>query len=212
VYDIVRAPIHLDTEALSCPVQNAKATLNDFLCSVAQTLDDTDFFNRTHIDEYRPTKEHIISALATALVANWEYTPANSYFAQHSRFRDDFIEQLGTSQYHLPEILHKWPAYVELIALRMGDRRLFLTYSGYIGVCPANVRAGDVVCILSNVWIPFILRRQGVAAVPAQDGPPYIPGCYPFNEKSLGTFYGQRRRNNQRVARLHCWVTRMSTG
>ncbi|KAI1152451.1 HET-domain-containing protein [Nemania diffusa] len=186
VYDIVTETNFLDINALSGPVHTAKAALNEFLCSVAKYLDDTDFFGNTDKDEYRPTGEHIISALATTLVANWEHTPANSYFSQHHRFRNDFLEQLGASQYHLPEILHRWPAYVELVAITMRGRCLFVTDSGYIGVCSSNVQAGDVVCILSGVRVPFILRPQGAAALPVQDGFPYIPGCYPFNEEHFG--------------------------
>ncbi|KAI3318568.1 HET-domain-containing protein [Xylariaceae sp. AK1471] len=188
VYDIVTATFSLDTEALSGTVYDAKAALNDLLCSVAKGFDDSDFFGDIYVDEYRPTGEHIISALATALVANWDRTPANSYFAQHRRFSRDFLEQLDSSKYHLSEILHKWPAYIELLAITMRGRRLFLTHSGYIGVCPASVRAGDVICILSDMRIPFILRPQGVAAVPAQDGLPHIPGCYSFNEERLEEF------------------------
>ncbi|KAI0537736.1 HET-domain-containing protein [Xylaria digitata] len=186
VCDVVAATISLDTEALPGPVYTAKAALNDFLCTVAKKFGEIGFFSDASMDEYRPTGEHIISALATALVANWEHTPANSYFGQHHRFRDDFLEQLGSSQYHLPEILHKWPAYLELVAITMRGRCLFLTHSGYVGICSANVQAGDVVCVFSDVRIPFILRPQGAVAVPTRDDPPYIPGYYPFNDEQLG--------------------------
>ena len=180
VYDIVTANIPLDIELLSGPVHEAKATLNDFLCSVAERLNDTGFFSDTEIDVYRPTGQHIISALAAALIANWEHTPANSYFAQHDRFPADFLEQLESSNHHLSEILHKWPAYVELVTITMRGRGLFLTQSGYIGVCAASVRPGDVISILSDMKIPFILRPEGRVAIPVQDGLPHIPGCYPF--------------------------------
>ncbi|KAF2963843.1 hypothetical protein GQX73_g9718 [Xylaria multiplex] len=185
VCDVVAATISLDTEALSGPIYTAKSALNDFLCTVAKKFDDVNFFCGTSMDTYRPTGEHIISALAIALVANWEHTPANSYFAQHHRFRDDFLEQLDSSQYQLPEILHKWPAYLELVTIAMRGRCLFLTHSGYVGICPANVQAGDVVCVFSDVRIPFILRPQGVVAIPARDGPPYIPDYYPLNDEQL---------------------------
>ena len=36
----------------------------------------------------------------------------------------------------------------------------FLLQSGYIGVCAVNVRPGDVVCILSDIKVPFILRPK----------------------------------------------------
>lgn len=134
VYDIVTAYIPIDINPLFGLVYEAKATLNNFLYSVAESLDDTGFFNAADIDVYRPTGQHIISAIATALVANWELTPPNSFFAQHHRFPGDFLEQLSSSKHHLPEILHKWPAYVELVAITMRGRGLFLTLSGYIGI------------------------------------------------------------------------------
>ncbi|KAI1329872.1 HET-domain-containing protein [Xylariaceae sp. FL0255] len=175
VYDIVIKTVSLDTEPLLGPVHCAKAELNHFLGSVAKQFDETEFFDSSNSDEYRPTGEHIISALATALIANWEQTPPNSYFAQHSRFRNDFLEQLGSSHYHLPEILHKWPAYVELITITMRGRCLFLSHAGYIGVASANIQEGDVVSILSDIRIPFILRPKGAAAVPVKGGLPYVP-------------------------------------
>ena len=186
VYDIVTANISLDVEPLYGPVHKAKATLNDFLCSVAESFNNTGFFSAACIDRYHPTGEHIISALATTLVADWEHTPANSYFAQHHRFPRDFLEQLTSSKHHLSEILHKWPAYVELVAITMRGRGLFLTQSGYIGACTANVHAGDVVCVLSDMKVPFILRPKGEAAVSVQDSLPHIPRCHPFrNENQL---------------------------
>ena len=182
VYDIVTANVPLDIEPLFGPVHEAKAALNNFLGAVAESFDETGFFGAADIDLYRPTGQHIISALATTLVADWEHTPANSYFAQHPRFPSDFLEQLSSSMHHLPEILHKWPAYIELVAITMRGRGLFLTQSGYVGVCAANVRPGDVVCILSDARIPFLLRPKRGAAVPVQGGLPHIPGCYPFRD------------------------------
>jgi Heterokaryon incompatibility protein (HET) len=184
VYDIITANISLDIGPLFGAVHEAKATLNDFLCSVAKRFNETGFFGAADNNVYQPTGQHIIGALATALIANWEHTPANSYFAQHPRFPNDFLEQLGSSKHHLPEILHKWPAYVELVTITMRGRGLFLTKSGYIGVCAANVLAGDVVCILSDTRIPFILRPKGCRAAALPDGSPSIPDCYQFQNES----------------------------
>jgi hypothetical protein len=136
------------------------------------------FFRGGDRDSYGPTGEHIIIALATTLVANWEHTPENSYFAQNPQFPGDFLEQLGSSQHHLPEILHKWPAYVELITETMRGRCLFLTQLGYIGIGPANVQADDVVCILSETRIPFLLRPRNGRVPTFQDGLASISGCY----------------------------------
>jgi hypothetical protein len=184
VYDIITANVSLDIGPLFGAVHEAKATLNDFLCSMAKSLNETGFFGAADSNVYQPTGQHIIGALATALVANWEHTPANSYFAQHPRFPNDFLEQLGSSKHHLPEILHKWPAYVELITITMRGRGLFLTKLGYIGVCAANVVAGDVVCILSDTRIPFILRPKGGRAAALQDGSPSIPDCDQFQNEN----------------------------
>ncbi|KAK0669102.1 heterokaryon incompatibility protein-domain-containing protein [Cercophora samala] len=104
-FDIVTATIALDIGPMlgTNSVHKAKAALNKFLSRVA---------SYTHDDSYKPTSEHLVAALATSLVANWDHTPSNSYFAQDARFIQDFLAQLRHQQYHLPEILHKWPAYL----------------------------------------------------------------------------------------------------
>ncbi|RFU76007.1 het-domain-containing [Trichoderma arundinaceum] len=143
VQDIIKAVIPLDVQPLSGTVTEAKRTLNNFLCSIARNFDQIGFFTPNGADIYAPTGQHIVSAIAVTLVANWEHTPANSYFAQDARFPNQFLEQLRSSGQHLPEILHKWPAYVELISITMSGRSLMLTESGYIGICGANVRAKE---------------------------------------------------------------------
>jgi hypothetical protein len=150
---------------------------------VANCFNETNFFGAADSNIYQPTGEHIISALATTLVANWEQSPPNSYFSQDPRFPSHFLEQLCSSNYLLPEILHKWPAYVELVTTVMRGRGLFLTKLGYIGICASNVRAGDVVCILSDTRIPFILRQRGGRGVAVQDGSLSIPDCYQFQNE-----------------------------
>ncbi|KAL7934749.1 heterokaryon incompatibility domain-containing protein [Trichoderma chlorosporum] len=160
VHGFVKAIVPLDVRPLTGVVHEAKYALNNFLCSIATNFDEIGFFPLNCTDIYAPTGQHIISAIAVTLVANWEHTPPNSYFAQDARFPAQFLEQLRSSRHHLPEILHKWPAYVELITITMRGRSLILTDTGYIGICDENVRVGDVVCILSNTRIPFVLRQK----------------------------------------------------
>ncbi|UKZ55786.1 hypothetical protein TrVGV298_009610 [Trichoderma virens] len=160
VHDVIRAVIPLDILPLTGAVHKAKHALNNFLCSVATSFDELSFFPPSCADIYGPTGQHIISTIAVTLVANWEHTPANSYFAQDARFPAQFLEQLRSSKHHLPEILHKWPAYVELISITMRGRSLMLTESGYVGICDTNAREGDLVCVLSDTRIPFILRQK----------------------------------------------------
>jgi hypothetical protein len=178
VDDIITTSIPLDISLMFGSVHQAKNALNDFLCSVDSRCQETGFFCEGDRDSYDPTGEHFVVAIATALVANWEHTPKNSYFEQNPRFPKDFLEQLGSSQYHLPEILHKWPAYVELITETMRGRCLFLTQLGYIGIGAVNVQAGDVVCILSGTRIPFLLRPSSGRVATFQDGIASIAGCY----------------------------------
>jgi hypothetical protein len=178
VHDIITTSISLDISLMFDSVHQAKNALNDFLCSVDSRCQETGFFRGGDRDSYHPTGEHFVVALATALVANWEHTPENSYFAQNPRFPKDFLEQLGSSQHHLPEILHKWPAYVELITETMRGRCLFFTQLGYIGIGAVNVQADDVVCILSGTRIPFLLRPSNGRVVTFQDGLASIAGCY----------------------------------
>ncbi|KAL7906557.1 HET domain-containing protein [Trichoderma velutinum] len=164
VHDVIKAVIPLDILPLTGAVHKAKHALNNFLCSIATSFDEIGFFPPGCTDIYGPTGQHIISAIAVSLVANWEHTPANSYFAQDARFPAQFLEQLRSSKHHLPEILHKWPAYVELVTITMRGRSLMLMESGYVGICDTNAQAGDVVCILSDTRIPFILRKKNLAS------------------------------------------------
>lgn len=175
VHDVIKAVIPLDIQPLFGAVHKAKNTLNNFLCSIATSFDEIGFFPPDGADIYRPTGQHIISAIAVTLVANWEHTPANSYFAQDEHFPSQFLDQLRSSRHHLPEILHKWPAYVELITITMRGRSLMLTESGYIGICDSNAQAGDFVCILSDTRIPFILREKSLSSKPTLP----INGCSP---------------------------------
>jgi len=183
-YDIITATVSLDIAPLLLigEVHEAKRALNNFLYRVARAMDETGFACGEDANTYIPTGQHIVTAIATALIANWEHTPANSYFAQHPRFPNDFLEQLASSKQHLPEILHKWPAYVELVTITMRGRSLFLTASGYVGVGASNVQMGDVVCLLSDIEIPFVLRPRGDRSASVKDGLADVPGCCMFQD------------------------------
>ncbi|KAI1330163.1 HET-domain-containing protein [Xylariaceae sp. FL0255] len=138
-------------------IHSTQASMNLFLQRVVEQLGCGKVSFLT--DLYWPTGEHLIRALAITLVANWELTPTNSYFAQNpTQFPLDFLKQLEACGYRLSEILHKWPAYVELVAHTMRGRYFFFTRSGYMGICSAAALEGDVVTILSDMRVPFVLR------------------------------------------------------
>ncbi|KAK4167917.1 heterokaryon incompatibility protein-domain-containing protein [Cladorrhinum sp. PSN259] len=181
-FDVVTACITLDSSPMlvAKSVQKAKGSLNAFLSKVAECVD---------VDLYQPTSQHLITALAITLVANWEHTPQNSYFGQDPRFIQDFLKQLENHQYHLPEILHKWLAYLELIGIVMRGRSLFLTAKGYMGIASTGVTVGDIICLLDNQSIPFILRPQHTSASTGEKtwtrGTLYdinIPRCFYYHE------------------------------
>jgi hypothetical protein len=182
-FDIITASVSLEIAPLllTNAVHEAKKTLNQFLCHVAQHMRGAAFGCGPDGNTYVPTHQHIVSAIATALVANWEHTPANSYFAQNPRFPNDFLEQLASMRHHLPEILHKWPAYVELVAITMRGRSLVLTDKGYLGIAAADVKAGDAVCLLSDNKIPFVLRPQMVASAASESTKEPDLGCLDFD-------------------------------
>jgi hypothetical protein len=201
VHDIITTSISLDISLMFDSVHQANNALNNFLCSVDSRCQEIEFFRGGDRDSYDPTGEHFVVAIATALVANWEHTPENSYFAQNPRFQKDFLEQLGSSQYHLPEILHKWPAYVEIVTETMKGRCLFLTQLGYIGIGAANVQAGDVVCVLGGTRIPFLLRPSNGRAATFQDGLATITGCYSVQNDDI---FNVHVRNMADEPSKHC--------
>lgn len=47
-----------------------------------------------------------------------------------------------------------------LMSNNWDGRRLFITDADYIGLAPATARAGDVVMIIENATVPFVLRPQ----------------------------------------------------
>jgi hypothetical protein len=177
VYDIITTSVSIDIEPLFGSSGDAKKVVNNFLSEVDSRCQETGFF-RDDDNTYAPTNQHFIIALATSIVANWEHTPENSYFAQNPRFPSDFLEQLGQYHHRLPEILHKWPAYVEIITETMRGRRLFLTQSGYIGIGDLDIQTDDVVCILSGTRIPFIFRPTNGRTAKLERGLVNIDGCH----------------------------------
>ncbi|KAK4171088.1 heterokaryon incompatibility protein-domain-containing protein [Triangularia setosa] len=175
-FDIITTTISLNTSPmlLTNTVHQAKASLNKFLAQVAGCAEG---------DWYQPTSEHLVAALATSLVANWDHTPDNSYFGQNPRFINDFLEQLRYQHYHLPEILHKWPAYVELMAITMRGRCLFLSAKGYVGIAATGVKAGDILSLLDNQSVPFVLRPEQAARYTVRrgkDGAVVVPDCFDY--------------------------------
>ncbi|KAK0657836.1 heterokaryon incompatibility protein-domain-containing protein, partial [Cercophora newfieldiana] len=174
VVDLVTAVVPLDVEPLldTGNIYRAKQEINNFLCEFARLVQSANFKSREDGNWYEHDdvqtrvrhQSHLVAAIAASLVADWNHTPANSYFGQAFQFRDDFKEQLKKSEYHLPEILHKWPAYVELVALTMRGRSLVMTASGYIGIAGDDTAVGDLICLLEGSTIPFIFRSQGKAA------------------------------------------------
>ncbi|PVI03072.1 hypothetical protein DM02DRAFT_652873 [Periconia macrospinosa] len=134
IYDTVTASIQIDISALLGPVYGAKNALNGFLLSVAKSIDETGFPCGKANNSYSPTGRHIFLALAPKIVATWDYTPPNSYFDQEQRLQDDFLERSALSKHILPEIVHKWPVYVKLVAIIMRGHRLFFFNHDTLGL------------------------------------------------------------------------------
>jgi len=181
---VITAVIPLDTEPLldTGKAYRAKREINNFLGQFARQVHSSTFKWREG-DEYEhiyypttvgrgPHRDHLVTAIAASLVADWNLTPKNSYFDQAVEFRDDFKEQLANSEYHLPEILHKWPAYVELVALTMRGRSLIVTAQGYIGIAASDACVGDLLCLPEGSTIPFILRPDAKTAVVGDNAVP----------------------------------------
>jgi hypothetical protein len=162
--DTVSAVVPIDVQALNTVsgcAHFAKAAINDLLHAFAWNLDNTDFPSRAQKNCYLYTQEHLMVAVARSLVADWHYVPGHSYFSQDRRFRHQFLAKLADSGFSLPEILHKWPAYVELVALTMRGRSLFMTEGGLIGISADDTNLGDTVCIFEGSSVPFMLRANG---------------------------------------------------
>ena len=160
VYDTVLTMIPFRIDSLLGDIGKAKRTFNEFLCSVVNTMDEVGFRYGRDNNTYDHNGEHIITAIATAPAADWMLTLNHSFFAQDGNYRESFLHQLSASNFFLPNILHKWPAFIEIVRITMRGRCLFLTQSGYIGVGSPSIEAGDMVCVLSGSPVNFILRPQ----------------------------------------------------
>jgi Heterokaryon incompatibility protein (HET) len=62
---------------------------------------------------------------------------------------------------------------VETFGNGCGNRRLFTTARGYIGVGPAAMKDGDLVSVLAGGFVPFVLRKREYWALV---GEAYVPG------------------------------------
>jgi hypothetical protein len=187
--DIIIATVYIDVDALHGSADDAKKSVSSFISAVDSCGQKTGFFHDENDHLYRIGGYHFIAALAMTIVADWEHTPENSYFSQGDQFRGVFLEQLRKSVYCLPEMLHKWPAYVELIRETMRGRRLFLTQTGYIGIGDWDIQADDVVFLLSRSKIPFILRPSGGRMAKLERGRRVtIEGCYSVGSDEPGYF------------------------
>lgn len=181
MHDIVTASIPIDIKALLECSDDAKKEINRFLSAVDEQCYKNDYFRDIRYNNsYHLSDEHFITALTTTLVANWEHTPENSYFAQNPRFAEDFLEELELSNFFLPEILHKWPAYVDIIAETMKGRTFFLTRKGYMGIGNESVQANDIVCVLGGTRIPFILRPHNGRIASLKGRAVVVDGCHEF--------------------------------
>ena len=171
IVDVVTAIIPVNIEPLldTGNIYRAKQEFNDFLCQFAHQVRSATFQSRDDGNVYHQGdflmelggRDHLVTAIAVSLVADWSHTPPNSYFGQDLQYREAFKEQLRKSDYHLPDILHKWPAYVELVALTMRGRSLIMTAGGYIGIAASDTGVGDLVCLPESSTVPFVLRPQG---------------------------------------------------
>lgn len=48
----------------------------------------------------------------------------------------------------------------DALARRYGGMRLFITSSGYLGLCPKSTRLGDEVWVLPRLGVPMMLRDK----------------------------------------------------
>ena len=185
-YDIITTelPINLALGLLVDGAHEARRAVNNVILEIIRMMRETHFPCGPDRNTHTPTGQHIMTAIATSIVANWEHTPANSYFAQHPRFRVDFLEQLASDKYYLCEMLHKWPAYIDLVRITMRGRNLFLTARGHVGIGASHVQKGDVICVLSDIRVPFVLRPLGDRPSPTmKDGVADLPGCLGFQNE-----------------------------
>ncbi|KAH8589754.1 heterokaryon incompatibility protein-domain-containing protein [Bisporella sp. PMI_857] len=70
--------------------------------------------------------------------------------------------------------------YFEFLFLRLRNRCFFYTVEGHIGLGPANMRRGDVACVLYGCRLPIVLRErlvENAARTYQFIGPSYVVGA-----------------------------------
>jgi len=72
-----------------------------------------------------------------------------------------------------------------------GERRLFITREGYIGLCPPYVKQGDLMYVVPGVSTPIMLRQQKNIIAPTGSAKEYqlVGECYAhglMNGEGLG--------------------------
>jgi hypothetical protein len=59
-------------------------------------------------------------------------------------------------------LMLEWSKFFVYLAdmYRLSGRRPFITEKGYVGVGPAAMRPGDIVCILFGAHVPYVIRQE----------------------------------------------------
>ncbi|KAF7502910.1 hypothetical protein GJ744_004815 [Endocarpon pusillum] len=108
--------------------------------------------------------QHLLSMPSFDLLAGQDPT---SLVPTHAEIRQE-CDKAGLLEDHLEaEMYQCYPltlaeraySYMTVVQLRMNKSRLFRLASGHVGIGPKNIREGDVVCVVSDVTTPFVLRR-----------------------------------------------------
>ena len=50
--------------------------------------------------------------------------------------------------------------FVGVVWRALSGRRFFITDNGYMGLAPADVEVGDMICLLFGVEVPMVLRGE----------------------------------------------------
>jgi hypothetical protein len=62
------------------------------------------------------------------------------------------------------EMKHVEPGYIRALRL-LHSRRPFISASGFVGLAPSHVEAGDMICIFFGGHVPYVLRKCGEAHI-----------------------------------------------
>ncbi|KAL1607978.1 Folylpolyglutamate synthetase [Paraconiothyrium brasiliense] len=98
-------------------------------------------------------------------------TEAMGHDVLMGRFPLDKIEEASRSFYY-----QKSRAYQKILRAFGKGRRFFVTQTGYLGLGPDSVEAGDEVYIISGASIPFVLRPTGGSRSYKIIGETYVHG------------------------------------